>query len=663
MTLRSRIVPRHLSRLLSFPSLLLLCGLLPAVGALTSCRPSPSSAPPAPSVPSSALPSPYEQPLASVRAHPDDPSARVALAEAYERSAEPFGALQQLQIAIQLGDHSEATALHVADLCAAAGEIEEAASVLAVAAARPHSTPNLLMAAARAQLNPGDFQGAADTITPLAAEASILSAAQRQTITRILLLAGEAERATKLMPDAPRDADWSALAGLQETLLGHAKQAEAELTRAVSLDPTDGWNAYLLGRAALLAGDVEKAKAAWNAAVRLQGAPPRAFIGLARLYLSNGQTSEADRLLNGVGSEGRFDPTYWQAEAELAHARQLPAVEQIARGYAAYNDGDPWKAEAIWIAALPKASDADARDLYESIINSSFRREDSQASLHYAAQATARWPNDPKFLRKQGEILLGNNLLPQALTVATRLRQVITPDKAAEAVDLLGRIALDSSRADLVTQYTTQYRTLAPQNPTPLLQQAEQQVKAGYSTETLERALKLYQDAEALAPQNAEATAHAGLLLFDLKRPEEAIKTLLHALTLSPRVLDGKPDAQLAQLYRRQGLPLEASYHDARYHRLRARKDAWPALMKAMRQERPEKDSLALGVAALNWHEDWIALCAFHRAVRSAPQDPVAWRWLAAAEKRFGQFEEALSAMRKAYLLAPPGKRISTILP
>src|SRR5205823_5433775 len=144
------------------------------------------------------------------------------------------------------------------------------------------------------------------------------------------------------------------------------------------------------------------------------GAPPRAFIGLARLLLAAGRPHEADRLLNGVGPEGRFDPVYWQAEAELGQARHLPTVEQIARGYTAFYAGDPWKAETIWIAALPKASDSEAQELYESIINSSFRRQDSSVSLPYAARAAARWPNSPKFLRKQGEILLGNNLLPQA---------------------------------------------------------------------------------------------------------------------------------------------------------------------------------------------------------------------------------------------------------
>jgi tetratricopeptide (TPR) repeat protein len=580
----------------------------------------------------------------------------VALAEAYAQSGETFGAIQQLQIAIKLGDNSEATALRLADLDTEAGQAEDAASVLAVAAARPHPTKTLLMALARTRLDLGDFQGAADAVAPLADRTAELSSQEQQLLARTFLLAGDAERAEQWIPAAAQDPEWLALAGLKEMLLGHAPQAESWLSRSVTQNPTDGWNAYLLGRAALLAGDAAKAQAAWNAAVRLQGAPPQAFIGLARLLLSTGQVHEVDRLLSGVAPEGRFDPAYWQAEAELAHARHLPGVEQIARGYAALNAGDPWKAEAVWIAALPGASDADARALYEAIINSAFRRQDSDVSLHYAKAATTRWPNDPLFLRKYGEILLGNNQLPQALAVATQLRQVTPPDKEAEADDLLGRIALDSGRGDLVTQFTARYRTLAPTNPTPLLQLAEWQVKADRSQENLERTLKLYQEAASLAPQNAEAQAHVGILLFDLKRTAEATQALLHALTLSPRVLDGTPDVLLAQLYQQQGLTLEANVHNERYRHLRAMKDAWPPLMKAMRQERPERDWLALGAAALDGHEDWIALCAFHQSTQRAPQDPVAWRSLAEAQKRFGQFEQALEAMRKAHLLTPKSR-------
>ena len=55
-----------------------------------------------------------------------------------------------------------------------------------------------------------------------------------------------------------------------------------------------------------------------------------------------------------------------------------------------------------------------------------------------------------------------------------------------------------------------------------------------------------------------------------------------------------------------------------------------------------------LGETALLRRENWIALCAFHRATQRAPKDPSAWRSLAAVYKRMGYFEEALDAVLKA---------------
>ena len=132
---------------------------------------------------------------------------------------------------------------------------------------------------------------------------------------------------------------------------------------------------------------------------------------------------------------------------------------------------------------------------------------------------------------------------------------------------------------------------------------------------------------------------------------------LLHALTLGPRVLDGAPNAQLAQLYRQQGLGSESQFQESQFQRLRKLKEGWPSLLKVLRQDRPLQDWTALGEMALDRHETWIALCAFRRCTRLAPQDPATWRHLAAAEKRAGRFEESLFAMRRADLLSRKTRR------
>jgi len=230
----------------------------------------------------------------------------------------------------------------------------------------------------------------------------------------------------------------------------------------------------------------------------------------------------------------------------------------------------------------------------------------------------------------------------------------------ASAAELLSRIALDSNKGDLLKQNVDRDRSLAPNDPMPLLHQAEWQGQQGRDAANLERTLTLYQVASDLAPKSAEAAAHAGLVLADLKRGPEAISTLLHALTLYPRVLDGAASVQLAQLYRRDGRAAESQFETTWYEKVRGLKESWPTLLKAMRQINPQPsvgDWKALGELALRRHENWIALCAFTRRLRLTPRDPLAWEKLAATQKRFGWFDEALASMTRANALSRGGMR------
>jgi tetratricopeptide (TPR) repeat protein len=238
--------------------------------------------------------------------------------------------------------------------------------------------------------------------------------------------------------------------------------------------------------------------------------------------------------------------------------------------------------------------------------------------------------------------------MAEAETDALRLQKIAPPDQAAEVVELLCRIALDAGKPDLLKQNADRYRQLSPSAPDPYLHLAEWQEQQGRDPKNLERTRDLYQQALKLDPKNAEAQAHVGLLLADLNRPEEAIPALLHALTLWPRVLEGTPHARLVQLYQRQGKAPEVRFHAAQYQALRRVKERWPTLLKALRQDRPLAEWKELGDTALLRRENWIALCAFHRATQLAPKDPSVWRSLAAVYKRMGYFEEALDVVLKA---------------
>jgi tetratricopeptide (TPR) repeat protein len=566
-----------------------------------------------------------------------------------------FAAIEQMEVARDLGDHDPDHAQHLAALYDGLGEPEMAEAVLA-AAVKPDSKPALLLAHSQALLKLGLFAEASEAVHPLIAQWSTLANETRQYVARSALLAGDADAAGQILKLQPEtsdgtDPEWPAIRGLQALLEGQARKAVDAFASAVKRNPSDAWNATLLGRACQEAGDSRGALNAWGPAVQPSDAPPEALIGAATLLAQANRLDEADQLLTRVANEDRRAPTYWQAQSLVAGRRKQFTAEQAALGYMAYNSGDPWRAEAIWQASFPKAKEADARELCVAIFNSAFRREDPRTALRYAGMAVSRRPKDPYLLKSLAEFQVAQNLLAEALATAQRFQAVAPPNQQAQAAELLSRIALDSGKPDLLQQSAQRNRDLAPNDPLPLLHLAEWQYSQGRSLENLERTLKLYQQASAVAPDSAEAAARAGIVLNEMKRVPEALSALLHALTLAPRVLEGTPNALLAQLEARQGLSRESAFETRQYMRLRALKDAWPNQIKAMRQESPEPGLTAwkrLAQTALDRHETWVALCASRRATRLAPHDPASWRLLAAANKRFGWFFEALDAMRQA---------------
>jgi Flp pilus assembly protein TadD len=574
------------------------------------------------------------------------------LATQYISAGETFAAIEQMEAARSLGASDEPVSLRLAQLYDSLGEFEAAGNVLAEAAAKPSASVALRMAFSKTLRDLGDFQGAAEAVRPLLPQWQSLPANTQQYVARALLLAGDAEEASKLLPPQTTDADWLVLRGLAAGLLGQADAATQALTQATERNPQDAWNLTLLGQAWRTAHDSGKALQAFTQATELPNAPLEAFLGAAQLLTEAGRLPEAAAMLRHIGASDQKNPDYWQVQSLFSQRQKQPVIEQLARGYAAFYGGDPWQAEALWNAALPLAKGDDARELYADLLNSASLRQDPQTILHYANAAATRWPRDPYFLKRLADERLRQSMLPDALAAAEQLQQVAPPEQGAQVAELLSRIALDSGKPDLLQQSAQRNETLDPKDPAPYLHLAEWQYAQGRTPDNLERTRKLYESALAVAPQDAEAQARLGIVLRDLNRPQDAIASLLHALTLDSRVLEGVPNIQLTQLYQQQGRTPESAFETKWYNRLHTLKEAWPPLLKALRQDRPVQDWKALGEMALNRHEKVIALCAFTRATRLAPNDPTLWQGLAAVQKRFEWFEAALTSMRKAYLLS-----------
>jgi tetratricopeptide (TPR) repeat protein len=277
--------------------------------------------------------------------------------------------------------------------------------------------------------------------------------------------------------------------------------------------------------------------------------------------------------------------------------------------------------------------------------------------LKHALVGLERWPEDPFFLREAAELLLGQNRSSEARQMARRFDAVAPADERAAAADLQARIALDSADSSALQQAVDRAVVLNPSSAAPLLLLAEWHQQQGTGGEHGRRALELLRRAVAAAPADAEAHAALGSVLAQRKEYDAAVVSLRRALTLSPRVLEGVPNVQLAQIYRRQGRRLEAEFHERRYRHLRRLKDGWANAIAAMRRDAAPGEYRTLGALALERYDNWIALCAFTRAVKAMPGDARSWRGLAAAQRRYGRFDEPVRAMRRAYLLEHPGSK------
>jgi tetratricopeptide (TPR) repeat protein len=279
---------------------------------------------------------------------------------------------------------------------------------------------------------------------------------------------------------------------------------------------------------------------------------------------------------------------------------------------------------------------------------------DSRRALRWARLALEERPADPHLLHRAAELSLELDLLAEAARFTARFAAVAPPEEIAVVEDLRARLALDSGHGERAAAAARRAALLAPANPAPHLLLAEwRRTAPGARPDDV---VLLCRRAVEAAPDDPQAQAHLGSALFEARRYDDAAPTLRRALTLAPRVLDGAPHLQLAQIDRRRGRPLEAAFHERRYRLLRAWKDEFVALLPALSNENRAGDLQRLGLVALHRHDPRTALLAFQEAARRTDAS-AAWRGVAAAQRRLGRFEEAVHAMRRASLREAAGVR------
>jgi tetratricopeptide (TPR) repeat protein len=557
----------------------------------------------------------------------------------------PFGAIQQLSVRSQ---SDPATAIRLADLYQRLGEPEMAVASLVPFVKNQNPSVDLLWALLQAHTQAGDFIEAGVVAHDLLPSFSTLSEERQQTIVRTLLLAGDYHSVEALLPPKTDSTDWLNLNALFWLVQDKPNEVVRTLSPLRKNGSLDAFGAFLLGLAYEQANDTSDAIVTYGKALELPDSLQETSIRLGRLLVAKHRTDDAMVTINRLPKAAKNLPDYWEVTEAAEHERNNPIGAAISHGYALFWGGDPRGAEALWQKILPTARGDDKKELFAALHNSAFKREDAPAALQWANRGLAAFPDDLFFSRRRAESLLGLGQIEDSRKQALELQKKAPAERQASIAELLCRIGLDGGMPELLQENAKRCRELDTSDTQALFHLAEAEEKKGATSENRRAALADYEEVLKIDPKNADAMAHIGLLQAELNDAETAERTLLMALSLYPRVLDGAPHAVLAQLYQKRGRADETRFHVRLYETLRRDKERWPSLLKGLRQDLPLADWKELAALALERRENWIARCAIHGGLRLSPQDSMLLRSLATVEKRDGRFLSALHAVQEA---------------
>lgn len=303
----------------------------------------------------------------------------------------------------------------------------------------------------------GFFDDAANAIRPLLPNWKALTPDEQTAILQYLTFAGDTRAVEKISPR--QDGRFSAVHALALVIDHKNTAAKNLILRHLDSHPEDVDSVYLLGLALLQDGKPRPALAVFNKLTTLSNAPARARFHAARLLAENHNSKKAQDLLRALDEQASHDaaedPFYWKAWSQISKletGKSREILMGINGGYLAFYSGDPVGAETTWRQTIPLASDEDRHEIYAAIYNSAFRRHDTDTALSITSDALKFRPNDPYFLKRRAEILLGQNRLKEALETAQTLQKVVPPAQEAEVVELLCRIALDSGNPTLLSE-------------------------------------------------------------------------------------------------------------------------------------------------------------------------------------------------------------------
>src|SRR3984957_15440649 len=201
----------------------------------------------------------------------------------------------------------------------------------------------------------------------------------------------------------------------------------------------------------------------------------------------------------------------------------------------------------------------------------------------------------------------------------------------ADALHLMGLLSVHAAQYDLAVEWFARAirREAKPQYLASLGVALQSQAR-------FEEALRTFEKAIQLKPDDAELWQHLGNVLVDLNRPDQALLSFQHALKLNPR--DWKAANNSAHLLVRSGRLNEALSHFELCDQLQ------PDCAATLQMR-------ALALYGLNRFEEGLA--DIKRAHALDPAQPDICNNTAVLLRRLGQVEEALPWFNKALRLRP----------
>lgn len=419
--------------------------------------------------------------------YPDSFELSRRLVIAYERLGYPADSDRVLRRLDESGEHSTATVLLQAQVCALRREHDKGRKLLAAAleSAPPREQPNLRQALADSFLNEGHWEEAREQLSAMVQADPSLT----QPIETL------AELAIRLN-------EW-----------GEAERWENEMRRIEGNDGTN-WRVYrahrLIGQASgasdpnLLEAEkllraIETQRPAWSAAFALEG-------------LLNERMGRPDRAIEA------YDTAIRLGESQLSVFKRLLSLLYRHRHFDAAN-----RVLARLYRQVPQS-----QSLSAVAISGAVAQDRLDEALHWARQGTSERPDDPTAWSWLGALLLGSNRIDEA-EAAFRQAVVVAPQDVRAWHGLSSfyvRTGQKAAAHEALQKLAETREWTAPQKAFVLAQAYE-------LIGDRDRAEKYYQEAATLDPENV--AVHVYRARFYLKSdPARTQQSLRRVLELTP---------------------------------------------------------------------------------------------------------------------------------